>query len=162
MLFGILTALIVIIIDQVSKYVVLHYVLAEYAALVIAPFFAIIRAWNTGVSFSMFNNFGINGAYILSGIAVLIVLALLKWLSTEKNRVMQLALGFIIGGAIGNVIDRIRLKAVFDFLDFSVGEYHWPAFNAADSFICIGAAIIIIHGLFFSKKEVNPVKEKKK
>ena len=59
----------------------------------------------------------------------------------------------IIGGALGNVIDRIRLGAVFDFLDFYVGEYHWPAFNAADSFICIGATIIVVHGLFFNKKE---------
>ena len=155
MLFGMLIALAVIIIDQASKYVVLHYVLTEYAAIVLTPFFAIVRAWNTGVSFSMFNNFGLNGVYVLSTIALLIVLALLKWLSTEKNRIMQLALGFIIGGAIGNVIDRIRLKAVFDFLDFYIGDHHWPAFNMADSFICIGAAIIIIHGLFFSKKETS-------
>ena len=66
---------------------------------------------------------------------------------------MQVALGFIIGGALGNVIDRIRLGAVFDFLDFYVGDYHWPAFNAADSFICIGAALVIINGFIPSKKE---------
>ena len=153
MYLGLLTALAAVVIDQLSKYVVLHYVLQEYAAIVIAPFFAIVRAWNTGVSFSMFNNFGINGVYILSGVALIIVAALLKWLYTENNKIIQIALGFIIGGALGNVIDRIRLKAVFDFLDFYVGDYHWPAFNAADSFICIGAAIIIIHGLFFTHKE---------
>ncbi|MBR1605300.1 MAG: signal peptidase II [Alphaproteobacteria bacterium] len=153
MYLGLLTALAVVVIDQLSKYVVLHYVLREYAAIVIAPFFAIVRAWNTGVSFSMFNNFGINGVYILSGVALIIVAALLKWLYAENNKIIQIALGFIIGGALGNVIDRIRLKAVFDFLDFYVGDYHWPAFNAADSFICIGAAIIIIHGLFFTHKE---------
>lgn len=153
MLFGLLIALGVVIIDQVSKYVILHYVLADYAAIVLAPFFAIVRAWNTGVSFSMFNDFGINGVYILSGVAIIIVLALLKWLKTEKSRMMQVALGFIIGGALGNVIDRIRLGAVFDFLDFYVGDYHWPAFNAADSFICIGAALVIINGFIPSKKE---------
>ena len=153
MLFGLLIALGVVIIDQVSKYVILHYVLTDYAAIVLAPFFAIVRAWNTGVSFSMFNDFGINGVYILSGIAIIIVLALLKWLKTEKSRMMQVALGFIIGGALGNVIDRIRLGAVFDFLDFYVGDYHWPAFNAADSFICIGAALVIINGFIPSKKE---------
>ncbi len=153
MLFGLLIALGVVIIDQVSKYVILHYVLTDYAAIVLAPFFAIVRAWNTGVSFSMFNDFGINGVYILSGVAIIIVLALLKWLKTEKSRMMQVALGFIIGGALGNVIDRIRLGAVFDFLDFYVGDYHWPAFNAADSFICIGAALVIINGFIPSKKE---------
>ena len=159
MLLGLLTALAVIIIDQASKYIVLNYILSEYVVLVVAPFFAIVRAWNTGISFSMFNNFGVNGVYILSGAALLIVAALLKWLSAEKSRLMQVALGFIIGGALGNVIDRIRLKAVFDFLDFSIGEYHWPAFNFADSFICIGAAIIIINGLFFSKKDQQNKRE---
>ena len=153
MLFGLFIALIVIIIDQVSKYIILNYVLAEYAAIILTPFFAVIQAWNTGVSFSMFNNLGINGVYVLSGVAIIIVIALLKWLKTEKSRLMQTALGFIIGGAIGNVIDRVRLGAVFDFLDFYVGEYHWPAFNAADSFICMGAILIIINGLFVQKKE---------
>ena len=155
MLFGIFIALLVVIIDQLTKYIVLHHVLKEYAAVIITPFFDIVRAWNTGVSFSMFNNWGISGVYILSGVALLIVCFLVKWLSTEKNRTMQLALGFIIGGAIGNVIDRVRLGAVFDFLDFHLGDSHWPAFNAADSFICIGATVIIIHSVFFNKKEVK-------
>ena len=152
MILGLLIALGVIIIDQASKYVIMHYVLADYAAMIVAPFFAIVRAWNTGVSFSMFNNYGIKGVYILSGVALIIVAMLLKWLKTEKSRLVQVALGFIIGGALGNVIDRIHLGAVFDFLDFYIGDHHWPAFNAADSFICIGAGLIVIHGLFFRKK----------
>ena len=147
MLFGLLIALAVVAVDQLTKYVVLNYILSEYAAIVLAPFFAVVRAWNTGVSFSMFNNWGINGVYILSGVALIIVAVLLVWLKNEHNKVIQLALGFIVGGALGNVIDRIRLGAVFDFLDFYVGEYHWPAFNMADSFICIGAFIIVIHGV---------------
>ena len=153
MFFGLLIALGVVVADQLTKYIVLNYVLSEYAAIIVAPFFAIVRAWNTGVSFSMFNNWGINGVYILSGIALAIVFMLIKWLKNEQNKIIQLALGFIIGGAIGNVIDRIRLGAVFDFLDFYVGEHHWPAFNIADSFICIGAFIIIIHGLVSSIKK---------
>lgn len=153
MYLGLFVALAAIIIDQISKYVVMNYILQEYAAIIVAPFFAVVRAWNTGVSFSMFNNFGINGVYILSGVALVIVAMLLKWLKHEQNKVVQVALGCIIGGALGNVIDRVRLGAVFDFLDFYVGEYHWPAFNAADSFICIGAGIIVVHGLFFNKKK---------
>ena len=65
--------------------------------------------------------------------------------------------GMIIGGAVGNVIDRIRLGAVFDFLDFHIGESHWPAFNVADSFICIGATILIMQSLFNVVKK-NEVK----
>lgn len=153
MYLGLLVAFVAIMVDQITKYIIINHVLAEYAAIIVAPFFAVVRAWNTGVSFSMFNNFGINGVYILSGVALIIVALLLKWLKNEHNKVIQVALGMIIGGALGNVIDRIRLGAVFDFLDFYVGEYHWPAFNAADSFICIGATIIVVHGLFFNKKE---------
>ena len=155
LLFGLLTALAVIIIDQATKYIVVNYVLTEYAAMIIAPFFAIVRAWNTGVSFSMFNNWGINGVYILSGAALVIVGLLLHWLKNEKNRTIQMALGFIIGGALGNVIDRVRLGAVFDFLDFSIGEYHWPAFNAADSFICIGAGLIVVQSLISHRKKTE-------
>ena len=158
MLLGLLTALLVAIIDQLSKFIMIYHVLADYGAIIITPFFAFVRAWNTGVSFSMFNNWGINGVYILSALAMLIVAALLKWLKTEQSRIMQVALGMIIGGALGNVIDRIRLGAVFDFLDFSVGQYHWPAFNAADSFICIGAGLIILHSLLQGRK--NKHKEK--
>lgn len=90
---------------------------------------------------------------MLSGAALLIVAFLLFWLKNETNRWGQAALGMIIGGAIGNVIDRVRLGAVFDFLDFHIGENHWPAFNVADSFICIGATILILQGIMchFSK-----------
>ena len=69
---------------------------------------------------------------------------LIYWIQKEKNRGARLGLALILGGAIGNVIDRIRFGAVVDFLDFYVGEYHWPAFNIADSAICIGVAILLI------------------
>jgi signal peptidase II len=152
---GLLVAIAAMIVDQLSKYIILKYVLIEYAAVIVAPFFAIVRAWNTGVSFSMFNNYGIKGVYMLSGVALIIVAMLLKWLKDEKNNVIRVALGLIIGGALGNVLDRIRLGAVFDFLDFHIGQYHWPAFNMADSFICVGAGIVIVYSLFGNKKKEN-------
>ena len=80
---------------------------------------------------------------------------LCKWLRSEKNKLVQVALGFIIGGAIGNVIDRLVNGAVFDFLDFYWGSKHWPAFNVADSFICIGAVVIIAHSFFVTSKKVE-------
>ena len=156
MLFGLSVAIITIVADQLSKYYILHEVLGSWAVINISPVFNLVRAWNTGVSFSMFNNYGSLGAWLLSGMALLIVSFLLFWLKSEKNRFAQAALGLIIGGALGNVIDRIRLGAVFDFLDFHIGESHWPAFNAADSFICIGAGILILQSIFnhFNKKEI--------
>ncbi len=73
---------------------------------------------------------------------------------------MQVALGLVIGGAVGNVIDRLRIGAVFDFLDFHLSGHHWPAFNLADSFICIGAVLIICNGLIFNCDNSAAVSDK--
>ena len=147
MLIGLNIALLVVFLDQLSKYYMLNEILGLQNIVIITPFFSLVRAWNTGVSFSMFNNYGNIGAYALSTVAIAVVVALFMWLKKETNRLVQIALGMIMGGAIGNVIDRIRLGAVFDFLDFHVNDVHWPAFNLADSFICVGAALIIIHAV---------------
>ncbi len=144
MFFGLSMAAAALIADQLSKYYMLHEVLAGRQVIFALPGFNLVRAWNTGVSFSMFNNYGNFGTLVLICAALAIVGFLLWWLRSETNRLSQAALGLIIGGALGNVIDRIRLGAVFDFLDFYIGESHWPAFNLADSFICIGAAILIL------------------
>lgn len=148
MLLGLCIALAVVAADQISKFWVLNELLGERIGIVYTSFFNVVRAWNTGVSFSMFNDYGNLGAILLSVVALIIIGFLIHWLKHEENRFSQIALGFIIGGAIGNVIDRVRLGAVFDFLDFHIGDSHWPAFNLADSFICIGAAILIIQSLF--------------
>ena len=118
----------------------------------INPFFRILLVWNNGISFSMLSS---NSQLVRWGLvvfALLIVLYLIKFLKKEKNGVIQFSLILIIAGALGNIIDRIRFGAVIDFLDFHIGNYHWPAFNVADIFICVGVAIIIIHSIFFHKK----------
>ena len=155
MILGLAIAFIVVLFDQLSKYWMLHQVLAEKSIIEILPCFNLVKAWNTGVSFSMFNDGGTIGIVALSGLALVIVAFLLKWLYGETNRCIQVSLGMIIGGAIGNVIDRIYYGAVFDFLDFYWKDAHWPAFNVADSFICIGAMIIIIHSLFNDSKKTE-------
>ena len=146
-LLGFVVAALVLIADQISKYWVLNVFLGQKAYESFGAYFNVVRAWNTGVSFSMFNNYGNLGAWLLSGVALFIVGVLIYWLRKEKDKMMQLALGMIIGGALGNVVDRIRLGAVFDFLDVHIADKHWPAFNLADSFICIGAGLIILHSL---------------
>lgn len=161
MILGILIAIGVIVLDQISKMFVYSYLLEVGKAVEVTSFFNLVSAWNTGVSFSMFNNLGVNGVYILSAFSLGVVLFLLFWLNKEKSLYMRVSLGFVIGGAIGNVIDRIRLGAVYDFLDVHVGTHHWPAFNVADSFICVGAVLIILDGIVFcNKKDIGEKNEK--
>lgn len=152
MFLGLSIALAAVLLDQLSKYFMLNEVLGEQIVIEVTPFFNWVRAWNTGVSFSMFNDYGNLGTVILSAVAGAIVVALVVWLKNEQNRLAQAALGMIIGGAIGNVIDRVRLGAVFDFLDFHIAGSHWPAFNLADSFICVGAVILIIQSIFIKRE----------
>ena len=143
MFLGLIIAAVIIVLDQLSKFYVFNVLLADTNFIAYTSFFNLIKAWNTGVSFSIFSNSGIWGVIGLSVFAITVVVCLLVWLYKEKIRINQIALGLIIGGAIGNVIDRIRFGAVFDFLDLYFGDYHWPAFNVADSAICVGAFLLI-------------------
>lgn len=153
MIFGLSFAFAAFIIDQISKWQIADIFANDFSSRVITPYFNLVEAWNTGVSFSMFDQGGIWGTVILTLFALGVVVFLLHWLSHEQNRLIQAALGLIIGGALGNVLDRIRFGAVYDFLDFHYGDYHWPAFNVADIFICTGAFLIIVHSLIYHKKQ---------
>ena len=153
MILGLVAALFVVLADQVSKALIFGYLTESQPTVLVTDFFNLVTAWNTGVSFSMFNNLGNYGIYILSGFSLLVICFLMYWMCKEKDKLMQVALGFIVGGALGNVIDRVRIGAVFDFLDVHIGEHHWPAFNVADSFICIGAVLLILGNIRFKKRE---------
>ena len=111
----------------------------------ILPFFDLTMVWNRGVSFGLFRDMGIWPLVIL---ATLVSLIFLRWMMKTNSKAEAVALAMIIGGAMGNVIDRFRFGAVADFFDVSFGTYHWPAFNVADSAITIGVAILLIYGLF--------------
>ena len=154
---GLLVALFSFVFDQISKYWVREDLLGGHGMIMVNDYFNIVTAWNTGVSFSMFNNFGIWGIVGLSLLALAIVGYLLWWMKHETSPLLQIALGLIVGGALGHVVDRVVLGAVFDFLDFHIGGSHWPAFNAADSFICIGAGLIIVESIMtrLKVKEAN-------
>lgn len=152
MFLGICVAIVAFLIDQASKWFVIDFFNHNIPPIKFGNCFNLVEAWNTGVSFSMFNDGGIIGSVLLSVFALGVIMFLLFWLKKEPNRLIQFSLGMIIGGALGNVTDRIRFGAVYDFLDFYYKTWHWPAFNMADSFICIGAFLIIVHSLFNSKK----------
>jgi signal peptidase II len=149
---GILLALVILLADQWSKIAVLAYFENRpYYHVKITPFFNMVLVWNKGISFGLFNN----NAYsplIFTLIAAIIVVILLAWLKKADNLLQALSLGAVIGGAVGNVIDRVRFGAVVDFLDFYVENYHWPAFNIADSAICIGVILLTIDSIFSGKK----------
>lgn len=148
----------VILLDQLSKWWIMERVMRPEGIegtpfftpmhVVVAPFFDLVMTWNRGVSFGIGNNDGPWNVLILSGLALAIVVAMLVWLRTAETPLAQAALGGIIGGALGNVIDRVRFGAVADFLDVHVMSYHWPAFNVADSAITVGAVFLVVDSLF--------------
>lgn len=136
------------VLDQISKYWILEHVMAPPRAIEVTPFFNLVLAWNKGVSFGMFNDHSDYGPILLTILALAISAALLVWMYRADDRLTVMALGLIVGGALGNVIDRVRFGAVTDFLDVHAFGYHWPAFNVADSAVCVGAAILIGSSLF--------------
>ena len=149
---GLLISILAVFIDQLSKWWILVFVMDPPKVISVTPFFNLVLTWNKGVSFGMFNDQGDSGALILSAIAILITLVLIFWLIKAKTNITTIGLGAIIGGAMGNVIDRLNHGAVLDFLDFYVNNVHWPAFNAADSFITVGAITLIWETLFYQNK----------
>jgi signal peptidase II len=149
---GLLVAFIAVIIDQITKWWFMEVFLKPPVTFVsIMPCLNIVKTWNKGISFSMFSSDSEIGRWALVSLSVAIVIWLLLWLRKEDSKRIMIALGFIIGGAIGNLIDRIRIGAVADFINVYYDTYHWPAFNGADSFIFIGAAIILISSFVCDK-----------
>jgi signal peptidase II len=150
---GLAIAAIVILADQLTKHWLVETMRQSGGRPIeLTDFFAIVEVMNRGVSFGMFNSGDatLNGI-VFSLVAAAIVAALLVWLRRVNE--WLLALGLVIGGAIGNVADRVRLGAVVDFLDFHLGAWHFPAFNAADSAICVGVALMLIDGLLVRREK---------
>jgi signal peptidase II len=145
---GVALAAAIIVADQAVKWWILEHVMLPPRVIEVTSFFNLVMTWNRGVSFGLFNNDSPYNALILSVVAGVISTALLIWLARAHRPVLAYGLGAIIGGAVGNLIDRIRFGAVADFLDFHVWGYHWPAFNVADSAITIGVAVLIADSLF--------------
>ena len=143
---GLGVALVAIILDQISKPLMRDWLSAGDVD--VTSFLSLVSAWNKGVGFSLLTMSQAYGPYILSAGALTIAAVMLFWLFRATRLLPALSLGLIIGGALGNVIDRLRLGAVFDFIDVHVAGYHWPAFNLADSALSIGVALLIIDGLF--------------
>ncbi len=145
---GVLIALLVAIADLFTKRLVFA-ILEDYPnnQIKIFDFFNLVKVLNHGVSFGMFNSLE-NSQIIFSFIQLTIAVVLLFWLYNNQKIYFTYALGFIIGGALGNAFDRILNGAVADFLDFHIASYHWPAFNLADSFVFIGVIFLLFCDFF--------------
>ncbi len=146
-LYGFAFALLVVILDQATKIAALSAGLADHA-ITILPVFDLVLVWNHGVSFGMFNHGTPLSPLVFVGLSGAIGLGFAVWLTRVHSLWLAVALGMVVGGAVGNIIDRLRLGAVVDFLDFHIGDLHWPAFNIADSGIVIGIALILFDSLF--------------
>ena len=137
-----LISLIVFVLDFVSKFWVIR-TLVPHDPINVFPCFNLYLTFNRGVSFSLFSAQSAVGVWALIGLTAGISALIIYCLHKETEKIARIGYAFVLGGAIGNLIDRLRFGAVVDFLDFYFGSYHWPAFNVADSAICIGAALIL-------------------
>lgn len=148
-----ITALILVA-DQVSKLWILNNLALMLDRIEVTSFFNIVHVRNYGAAFSFLADHSGWQRWFFTSIAIIIsvlLLVLLRRQSASLKRV-NVAFALIIGGAVGNVIDRIRLGSVVDFLDVHVAGWHWPAFNVADSAIVIGALLMILDSLMSSKE----------
>lgn len=145
---GILAALVTLVADQASKLWLLHvFDLAHRGAVRVTPFFDLVLAWNIGISFGWLQNDSQAAQLALMAVKVLAVVALAIWMARSHTRLATVALGLIIGGAIGNGIDRLLHGAVVDFALFHIeiagNTYNWYVFNLADVAIVAGVAALL-------------------
>ncbi len=140
---GLLAISLVLILDQASKSFVIEFLMSQPREVPITPFFNLSLGFNPGISFGLLADLGSWGPIILSSLALIVIAILLLWLWRAEGGWERAAISMVIGGALGNLLDRIRAGAVTDFLDFHVGAYHWPAFNLADTGIVFGASILV-------------------
>jgi signal peptidase II len=149
---GLILAFVVLTLDQVSKWWVVTEVMNPPRFIPVFPSFNLVMGWNRGVSFGIFDSDSPPNQWLLIALALVVVTVLLVWLKRDDSRLVSAALGMIVGGALGNVIDRIHYGAVADFLDFYVGDFHWPAFNVADTGITIGVVVLVLESFFVGSK----------
>jgi signal peptidase II len=136
--YSVLIVFATVVLDQFTKYLIVTR-LSPFESIELSSFFHIVNVRNTGAAFGSFRNMGSTFFIIVSLIAMIFVVSLLI-----KKTYNTFGLSLVLGGAIGNLIDRIVYGNVVDFADFSVGTFHWPAFNVADSALTVGIFIIIV------------------
>jgi signal peptidase II len=149
---GLVAAVAALVLDQASKLWLLNvFELGRRGAVAVTPFFDLVLAWNTGISYGWFQDTGPLGQTILLAVKAIAVIVLGVWMAKSGTRLAVIGLGLIIGGAIGNAIDRLAYGAVVDFALFhlQIGgkTYNWYVFNLADVAIVAGVAALLYDSL---------------
>jgi signal peptidase II len=150
---GLAAALAALLLDQAVKlWLLFAYDLAEQGAIALTPFFDLVLVWNKGISYGLFQQEGVFGQWALLGLKVAAVVLLWVWMTRVDTRWSAVSLGLIIGGAIGNAIDRVAYGAVADFAHFHITTagwtFSWYVFNLADVAIVVGVAGLLYESLF--------------
>lgn len=146
--------------DQATKWLIVYHVMEPPTVIPVTGFIDLVMVWNRGVSFGLFGSDSAAAPLILSALAAAIVVFLIAWLRRTSDRFLALALGLVIGGAVGNIIDRLQWGAVADFVSVTLSFVPlalfnpWPAFNVADAAISIGVVLILYDGFF--RQQRNP------
>jgi signal peptidase II len=142
-----LIALAIVFLDQATKLVIIQTIQYGQAIAIIPDFFDIVFVLNPGAAFGFLGTLSAevrNPLFILVSVVAVVVIVFYRARYLGSNRLVSFALALVLGGAAGNLIDRLRYGMVVDFLDVHVGQYHWPAFNVADSTISIGVGLMIL------------------
>ncbi|RKF20920.1 lipoprotein signal peptidase [Alginatibacterium sediminis] len=149
-----------IVVDQLTKLAVVVW-MPLYSRIEISSFFNLVHVRNEGAAFSFLSDAGGWQRWFFTGLALFISGLLIYWLrkTPQEHKLTAIAYAMIIGGAIGNAIDRVIYGNVVDFLDFYWNSSHWPAFNVADSVIMLGAALLILDGFRTGSESTTSNKE---
>jgi signal peptidase II len=153
-------AVIVLLLDRIAKWAVASNIALHDSVVVIPGFFRLTHVQNTGAAFGLFAESSAQwkvGALVSFSVLALVVVTALLWRNGHALTTTTIGLSLILGGAMGNLWDRMVSGHVVDFLDFYVGSYHWPAFNVADSAIVIGA-ILLVSEIVFAKSPSETVR----
>ncbi len=153
---GLWTALVTLLLDQASKlYMLFVYDLPVREPVRLAPFLDLIVVWNRGISYGLFQQHSELGRWILVFVSLAAAFGLTIWIRRTTGRLLAASLGLIVGGAIGNVIDRVSYGAVFDFIHFHVGSFSWYVFNVADAAIVAGVVGLLYDSFVLEKRRLQ-------
>ena len=167
---GLLVITLIFVIDQLSKWAIVEMLFKkselgfvnwltmlsqdrlEFISIPLLPFFNLVMVWNKGVSFGLFQNDSLYGVMALAGLALIVSIGFFVAFLRSDSKLLMVASLMVVGGALGNIWDRVRFGAVVDFLDFHVAGWHYPAFNVADSCIVVGIMLFLFKTVFIDGK----------
>ena len=154
---GVVAALVAMVIDQMTKAWALGALWPPYSAgITLLPVLNLRLGFNTGVTFGMFAESAAGAVWLLVLIKIGVVAFIVPWLRRSTLRLECAALGLIIGGALGNIADRVRIGAVVDFIDAHYAGWHWPTFNMADVAIVCGVGLLLVATLLAPARQRAP------